>query len=126
MLSLTGPETPADALIWLPEPTTATLREVKARTVAVAEEMAELLVDLFTGGRTAWILPEAKWRLERATGRPREAKVAQFKGFEPDYPAPPPAEMRVHPRSAQRLELAERLRLAAGKADGESAGPETA
>lgn len=117
MLSLTGPETPANALIWLPEPTTATLREVKVRAVALAEELSELLLDLFTGERTDWELPEAKWRLERVTGRPREAKAAQFKGFDPDYPAPPPSEMRVHPRSAQRLELAERLRQASQEAD---------
>ena len=110
MFSLCGDGTATDTLIWLPEPATRTAAEIKTRAVALVDGLAEMLSRILKADRTDWRLPEGQWRLERTTGRPRTNAAAQFGGFDPDYPAPPPTQMRVHPRSAARLELAERLR----------------
>jgi len=40
----------------------------------------------------------------------RTAAAAEFPGMEPAYPVPPPASITMHPRSARRAELAERVR----------------
>lgn len=119
MFSLSGPGTATDAMIWLPEPATRTIAEVKLRTVALVDALASMLAELLTINRADWQLPERQWHLERTTGRPRTASASQFGGFDPDYPAPTPTQMRVHPRSVARLELAERLRQSAkAPADG--------
>ena len=108
---------PAEALIWLPEPATVTLAEIKRRTVALVEVISALLRELFVGEREGWLMPERQWRMARTAGTPRSAEAARFCGFEPDYPAPPPAQIRVHPHSAARLVLAERLRQALRERD---------
>lgn len=113
MFSLSGPGTATDAMIWLPEPATRTIAEVKLRTVALVDALAAMLAEVLTINRAGWQLPEGQWHLERTTGRPRTASASKFGGFDPDYPAPAPTQMRVHPRSAARLELAERLRRSA-------------
>jgi hypothetical protein len=110
MFSLSGPGTAMDSMIWLPEPATRTVAEVKTRTVALVDALATMLAESFSADRTDWQLPEEQWRLERTTGHPRTASASRFGGFDPNYAAPRPTQMRVHPRSAARLELAERLR----------------
>ena len=112
MFSLSGRGTAEDALVWLPEPATRTVTEVKQRAVALVEAMAAISHEALVGDRAEWILPEASWRLERVTGKPRTERAAEFRGFDQEYPLPPPAEIRVHPRSAPRLVLAEQLRIA--------------
>jgi hypothetical protein len=52
----------------------------------------------------------ARWQLERRDSGSRVDLAVRFGGFEPDYPVPPPAEIRMHPDSAKRPALAERLR----------------
>ena len=110
---------PAEALIWLPEPATVTLAEIKRRTVALVEAICALLRELFVGERDGWLVPEQQWRMARTSGTPRSAEAASFRGFEPDYPTPPLAQIRVHPYSAARLVLAERLRQVLGERNGE-------
>jgi hypothetical protein len=103
---------PEEALIWLPEPATVTLAELKRRTVTLVEAISALLCEFLTGERDGWLVPEHQWRMERTAGTPRSAEASRFSGFEPDYPTPPPDQIRVHPHSAARLVLAERLRQA--------------
>jgi hypothetical protein len=55
----------------------------------------------------AW--PVADWDLNRRDDGWRIELASQFVGFEPDYPTPPPAQLRLHPESAVRAELAQRL-----------------
>lgn len=110
MFSLSGPGAATDAMIWLPEPATRTVAEIKLRAVALADALGQMLAGFLRDDRSGWRLPEEQWRLEPATGRPRTTAAARFGGFDPEYPTPPPTQMRVHPRSATRLELAERLR----------------
>jgi hypothetical protein len=113
MFSLSGPGAATDAIIWIPEPATRTVAEVKARAVALVDALATMLAETLAADRIDWQLPEEQWRLERTTGRPRATSASQFMGFDPNYPAPPPTQIRAHPRSAARLELAERLRQSA-------------
>ncbi len=112
MFSLSGRGSAEDALVWLPEPATQTATEAKERAVALVDAVAALCHEALTGDRSGWILPERPWRMERITGKPRTAQAAEFRGFDQAYPVPPPAEMRVHRRSAARLVLAEQLRAA--------------
>ena len=111
MLTLTGPGTAGEQLVWLPEPATATLCELQTRTVALIEEMCSVLEGVLLGDRAGWLLPEGAWRLDRESRRSRIVHAQAFKGFDPDSPVPPVSEIRVHERSVPRLQLAERLRV---------------
>ena len=112
MLTLTGTGTAGDQLVWLPEPATATLTELKTRIVPAVDEISTLLrAALFSDDRDAWVLPEQAWRFDRKPSRPRIVEAGAFEGFLPSYPVPRVDQFVVHPRSAQRLELAERVRV---------------
>jgi hypothetical protein len=95
--------------LWLPEPVHVTLRGLRERTVALVDQAAAALIGIWGLGAAAWAWPDRTWVAPpRASARLRAA--AEFPGMEPDYPVPPPASITMHPRSARRAELAERVR----------------
>jgi hypothetical protein len=110
MLALTGPGSPDEQLVWLPEPATSTLDELRQRTVNLVEAMCTVLDQALLANRGEWLLPEKQWRLSRDTTRSRTVASQAFRGFHPGYPVPVATQMYVHFRSGVRLELAERLR----------------
>jgi len=110
ILTLSTPDVSAGEAIWLAEPALHTMREITGRTIALVDALCGVLFEAFTTDRTGWVLPEKQWYLERDLSKKRTQAAASFRGFDPDYPVPPPDSMHVHPRSAQRLMLAEQLR----------------
>lgn len=112
MLTLSGPGSAADALIWLPEPAAVTVSEIQARAVTLVRVMCEELGDALSDEHVGLLVPEKQWRLERDPAKPKAQteRAARFTGFDPSYPMPPLGQMRVHPKSVPRLQLAERLR----------------
>lgn len=95
--------------LWLPEPTQRTLAYVRDGTVRIVERVASALSAIWTTGTTGWVWPADKWDLARRDDAWRVTMAADFGGFEPDYPAPPPAQLRLHRDSAVRAVLAQQL-----------------
>lgn len=108
MHALTAQDRPATDL-WLPEPTQRTLAHVRDGTVRVVERAARELTTVWDSGMPDFVWPTDKWDLARRDDGWRVALAAEFAGFEPDYPAPPPAQLRLHRDSAVRAVLAQKL-----------------
>ncbi|HEY4099145.1 MAG TPA: hypothetical protein VGM33_26705 [Baekduia sp.] len=107
MHSLTAGPRVAD--LWLPEPTQCTLRYLRDGTVRVVETAAQKLLETLHLDTAGWAWPAAAWDLARRDDGWRIEMAAQFKGFEPSYPTPPPSQLRLHRDSAVRAELAQKL-----------------
>jgi|GEM_PF-2906286 len=99
----------AAASMWLPEPTQRTLEYLREGTVRIAERVARELTTTWEAGPDGFIWPTETWDLGRREDGWRIELAAQFAGFELDYPTPPPAQLRLHPESAVRAKLAQKL-----------------
>jgi hypothetical protein len=108
MHALTTQDRPATDL-WLPEPAQRTLEHVRNGTVRVVERAARALTAIWDGGMPDFVWPADEWDLARRDDGWRVAVAAEFAGFELDYPAPPPAHLRLHRDSAVRALLAQKL-----------------
>ena len=108
MHALTTQDRPATDL-WLPEPTQRTLKHMRNGTVRVVERAAQALNAIWDSGMPDFVWPADRWDLARRDDGWRVALAAEFAGFEPDYPAPPPAQLRLHRDSAVRAVLAQKL-----------------
>lgn len=113
MLSLSTPG-PAEAAIWLAEPAHHTTANLKARLIALIEGLASELAATVQTDASGWNFPASNWALTRTSRRARTTAAAQFHGFDRSYPVPPTSQIRAHPRSAGRLELAKQLRARLG------------
>ena len=107
--------------LWLPEPVQVTLNGLRERAVQLVDRTALALLEAWHEDVTGWVWPADSWTAPpRASARLRAA--AEFPGITPDYPVPPPSFITMHPRSARRAELAERVRTESGSADDGCAG----
>ena len=97
--------------LWLPEPTQSTLDHVREGAVRVIERTSQELIAIWDGGAAGWVWPAQEWDLARRDDSWRVELAAEFVGFEPDYPAPLPDQLRLHRDSAVRPALAEKLRV---------------
>jgi hypothetical protein len=96
--------------LWLAEAAQITLEHLQRRVTAIARRVADSLNAIWDGPMEAFEWPTAAWELQRRDSGWRIELADQFGGFEPDYPVPPPAQIRMHSESAKRPALAERLR----------------
>lgn len=95
--------------LWLSEPAQITHRHILEGTVRIADSVAGLLLDSSESGlEFDW--PTAKWGLAVREDNWRIQMAKPFSGFDNDYQTPPPSVIQMHPDSAKRAELAERLR----------------
>jgi len=95
--------------LWLPEPAQRTLEHVRDGTVRIVERSARTLSAIWDAGMPGFVWPSDRWNLARRDDDWRLGLAAEFGGFEPEYPVPPPAQLRLHPDSAVRAHLAQNL-----------------
>lgn len=102
--------------LWLSEPIQLTLQGLRKQMVAAVDGVAASLLEVWQQDCAGWHWPADAWSGEpRPNARLAAAKA--FAGFDPDYPVPPPGFISMHPRSAARAHLAERLRQQTPPAD---------
>jgi hypothetical protein len=95
--------------LWLAEPIQVTLEGLRRRLVLMMDRVGQALLEIWQQDSSGWVWPAQAW----SAGPHPSARLnaaAAFVGFEPQYPVPPPGFLAMHPRSARRAELAERLR----------------
>lgn len=96
--------------LWLAEPAQLTLVHLRRLVTALASRVGASLCDIWDLAMENFEWPSTAWQLERRDAGWRIDSADQFGGFEPDYPVPPPSEIRMHADSAKRPALAEKLR----------------
>jgi len=101
-------QTTGDEQLWIAEPTHRTLEHIGGGLIRISEAASDVLLDLLTAEPPT--LPVGAWRLDHEAGSERVTRASAFGGFEPEYPTPPPDRIHMHPDSAARVELANRLR----------------
>jgi hypothetical protein len=96
--------------LWLSEPAQKTLEQLQGRVTALAGCVSGALVETWDGGMHNFKWPATAWQLQSRDASWRVELAEQFSGFEPEYPTPPPSELRMHTDSAKRPALAQMLR----------------
>ncbi len=97
--------------MWIAESAQRTLRYVSEGMLRIVERVAGDLSELWAAD-LGFVWPHKAWGLRRRDDEWRAKSAARFRGFEPDYPTPSSSQVRLHPDSAVRAVLAERVRTA--------------
>jgi hypothetical protein len=96
--------------LWIAEPAQLTLRHLQRRVTELMSRVSACLLEIWESSMSGFEWPSAAWQLKSRDSGWRTELAEAFDGFDPDYPVPAPAELRMHADSAKRPALAERLR----------------
>ena len=96
--------------LWLTDPAQVTLDYLRRLVPALAANVVSSLSDTWDTVMDSFQWPVERWQLQPRASSWRIELADSFHGFEPDYPVPPPSQIRMHTDSAKRPALAERLR----------------